>query len=214
MMLLHRSKVSPTTLMNIRFFSSASVALAGRQGDRFRKVVKYSVDNMETFAFDDQTTIGHDLFENIRNVRQYLRKTQYELPKLSGKDGNDVVVSTTTITYWRPLSLLLSVCETLRPSYCQRNRPIQNTYLLWRRPSCRTKGRALCEVGGSEIDQWTTTQALVVGRAKIPRGYRRTHHVKWKIPQRQPKQEIRGRLITVFVDGSQGNKRSWASVDR
>jgi hypothetical protein len=85
MMLLTRSKASTTVMMNVRLFSSASVVMAGRQGDRFRKVVKYSVDNMETFAFDDQTTIGHNLFENIRNVRQYLRKTQYELPKLSGK---------------------------------------------------------------------------------------------------------------------------------
>ncbi|SAM00665.1 hypothetical protein [Absidia glauca] len=83
MMLLTRSKASTTVMMNARLFSTASVVMAGRQGDRFRKVVKYSVDNMETFAFDDQTTIGHNLFENIRNVRQYLRKTQYELPKLS-----------------------------------------------------------------------------------------------------------------------------------
>ena len=33
----------------------------------------------------NQTTIGHELFDNIREVRKYLRKAQYELPKLSGK---------------------------------------------------------------------------------------------------------------------------------
>lgn len=62
--------------------------MAGRQGDRFKKPArKYDVGQMEEFAFDDQTTIGHELFENIRHVRQYLRKTKYELPKLSGKNG-------------------------------------------------------------------------------------------------------------------------------
>ncbi|KAG0164392.1 37S ribosomal protein S24, mitochondrial [Apophysomyces sp. BC1034] len=67
-----------------RMFSSASVAMAGRQGGRFRKPdKKYDVNHMEKFEFDDQTTIGHELFENIREVRRYLRKTEYELPKLS-----------------------------------------------------------------------------------------------------------------------------------
>ncbi|ORZ25190.1 mitochondrial ribosomal subunit protein-domain-containing protein [Absidia repens] len=75
---------STTSALNVRLFSSASVAMAGRQGGRFRKPEKkYDVSHMEQFAFDDQTTIGHELFENIRHVRQYLRKTKYELPKLS-----------------------------------------------------------------------------------------------------------------------------------
>ncbi|KAI8146111.1 mitochondrial ribosomal subunit protein-domain-containing protein [Fennellomyces sp. T-0311] len=66
-----------------RSFSTAAAALAGRQGSRFRKPEKkFDVNYMEEFQFDDQTTIGHELFENIRNVRQYLRKTEYELPKL------------------------------------------------------------------------------------------------------------------------------------
>ncbi|KAI8342815.1 mitochondrial ribosomal subunit protein-domain-containing protein [Chlamydoabsidia padenii] len=81
-MLLTTTRSKAPTM--IRHFSSASVVMAGRQGTRFRKPEKkFDVEHMETFAFDDQTTIGHNLFENIRNVRQYLRKTQYELPKLS-----------------------------------------------------------------------------------------------------------------------------------
>ncbi|CAO3647220.1 unnamed protein product [Cunninghamella blakesleeana] len=81
-MLLSKSIKSST--MNIRLFSSTSIAMAGRQGGRFRKADKpYDVDQMEKFEFDNQTTIGHLLFENIREVRQYLRKTKYELPKLN-----------------------------------------------------------------------------------------------------------------------------------
>ncbi|KAI7898968.1 mitochondrial ribosomal subunit protein-domain-containing protein [Cokeromyces recurvatus] len=68
----------------IRQFSTSSIILAGRQtGSRRKAEKKYDVDFMPTFDFDDQTTIGHNLFENIRHVRQYLRKTEYELPKLS-----------------------------------------------------------------------------------------------------------------------------------
>ncbi|KAI8071326.1 mitochondrial ribosomal subunit protein-domain-containing protein [Gongronella butleri] len=75
---------SRTAVCAVRTFTSTSAALAGRQGNRFRKPEKkFDVDFMEPFQFDDQTTIGHELFENIREVRQYLRKTQYELPKLS-----------------------------------------------------------------------------------------------------------------------------------
>ncbi|KAI9308740.1 mitochondrial ribosomal subunit protein-domain-containing protein [Cunninghamella echinulata] len=81
-MLLSKS-IKPSTI-NVRLFSSATVVMAGRQGGRFRKADKpFDVDQMEKFQFDDQTTIGHLLFENIREVRQYLRKTKYELPKLS-----------------------------------------------------------------------------------------------------------------------------------
>ncbi|ORX50953.1 hypothetical protein DM01DRAFT_1367792 [Hesseltinella vesiculosa] len=74
---------SRVSLNAVRSFTSTSAALAGRQS-RFRKPErKFDVENMEEFKFDDQTTMGHSLFENIREVRQYLRKTQYELPKLS-----------------------------------------------------------------------------------------------------------------------------------
>lgn len=73
----------PLTIVQKRTFASTTIALAGRQGGRFRRPEKkYDVDHMEQFQFDDQTTMGHDLFENIRTVRQYLRKTEYELPKL------------------------------------------------------------------------------------------------------------------------------------
>ncbi|KAJ8662885.1 hypothetical protein O0I10_001061 [Lichtheimia ornata] len=73
----------PLTIVQKRAFASTTIALAGRQGGRFRRPEKkYDVDHMEQFQFDDQTTMGHDLFENIRTVRQYLRKTEYELPKL------------------------------------------------------------------------------------------------------------------------------------
>ncbi|KAI8376253.1 mitochondrial ribosomal subunit protein-domain-containing protein [Radiomyces spectabilis] len=66
-----------------RSFSAAPAVFAGRIGARTKKPAKkYDVEAMEPFEFDDQTTIGHDLFNNIREVRQYLRKTNYELPKL------------------------------------------------------------------------------------------------------------------------------------
>lgn len=70
----------------VRQFSSTSIALAGRQGGGQRRKAekKFDVDFMPKFDFDDQTTIGHSLFENIREVRQYLRKTEFELPKLNG----------------------------------------------------------------------------------------------------------------------------------
>ncbi|KAG2200374.1 mitochondrial ribosomal subunit protein-domain-containing protein [Mucor mucedo] len=69
-----------------RQFSTTSVALAGRQGtgvQRRKAEKKFDVEFMPKFDFDDQTTIGHSLFENIREVRQYLRKTEFELPKLN-----------------------------------------------------------------------------------------------------------------------------------
>lgn len=70
----------------VKQFSTSSAVLAGRQfGNRRAATKKFDVDFMPKFNFDDQTTIGHNLFENIREVRQYLRKTEYELPKLSGK---------------------------------------------------------------------------------------------------------------------------------
>jgi hypothetical protein len=67
-----------------RSFSTAPVTLAGRQGARRKPAKKFDVDNMPRFEFDDQTTLGHNLFDNIRQVRQYLRKTEFELPKLNG----------------------------------------------------------------------------------------------------------------------------------
>ncbi|KAI8890277.1 hypothetical protein K501DRAFT_206930 [Backusella circina FSU 941] len=67
-----------------RQFSTAPVVLAGRQGGMRRKAEKkFDVDFMPKFDFDDQTTIGHTLFDNIRQVREYLRKTEFELPKLN-----------------------------------------------------------------------------------------------------------------------------------
>lgn len=71
----------------VRQFSTTSIVLAGRQGGGQRRKAekKFDVDFMPKFDFDDQTTIGHSLFENIREVRQYLRKTEFELPKLNGK---------------------------------------------------------------------------------------------------------------------------------
>ncbi|KAI8637955.1 mitochondrial ribosomal subunit protein-domain-containing protein [Parasitella parasitica] len=65
-------------------FSTSSIALAGRQtGTRRKAEKKFDVDFMPKFNFDDQTTVGHNLFDNIRQVRQYLRKTEFELPKLN-----------------------------------------------------------------------------------------------------------------------------------
>lgn len=80
------SRLVRTLTTKCRSFSSTATAMAGRQGPRFRKPEnKYDIDHMEKFEFDDQTTIGHELFENIRQIRQYLRKTEYELPKLKCK---------------------------------------------------------------------------------------------------------------------------------
>ncbi|KAI8972502.1 mitochondrial ribosomal subunit protein-domain-containing protein [Pilobolus umbonatus] len=74
-----------TLTQSQRSFSTAPVILAGRQslGGRRKAEKKFDVDFMPKFEFDDQTSVGHNLFDNIREVRQYLRKTEFELPKLS-----------------------------------------------------------------------------------------------------------------------------------
>jgi hypothetical protein len=74
-----------TTKVGItRALSSSAVQNVGRQRPGRRSEHPFDVDNMEKFNFDDQTTIGHELFDNIREVRSYLRKAKYEIPKLSG----------------------------------------------------------------------------------------------------------------------------------
>ncbi|KAH8552942.1 mitochondrial ribosomal subunit protein-domain-containing protein [Umbelopsis sp. PMI_123] len=73
-----------TTKVGItRALSSSAVQNVGRQRPGRRSEHPFDVDNMEKFNFDDQTTIGHELFDNIREVRSYLRKAKYEIPKLS-----------------------------------------------------------------------------------------------------------------------------------
>lgn len=84
--MLRQALVKPSTAqVAIRQLSTSSPALAGRQSPRRKAEKKFDVDFMPKFDFDDQTTIGHTLFDNIREVRKYLRKTEFELPKLSGK---------------------------------------------------------------------------------------------------------------------------------
>lgn len=82
-----RQTVMKGNALALRQFSTTSIALAGRQmgGQRRKADKKFDVEFMPKFEFDDQTTIGHNLFENIRQVREYLRKTEFELPKLNGK---------------------------------------------------------------------------------------------------------------------------------
>jgi hypothetical protein len=67
-----------------RALSTSAIQMAGRQRPGRRSEHPFDVENMEKFNFDDQTTIGHELFDNIREVRHYLRKAKYEIPKLSG----------------------------------------------------------------------------------------------------------------------------------
>jgi hypothetical protein len=87
-----------------RQLSTAPVVLAGRQGGMRRKAEKkFDVDFMPRFDFDDQTTIGHTLFDNIRQVREYLRNTDFELPNLNFKqkkkkkkrEGQDTMIQNT-----------------------------------------------------------------------------------------------------------------------
>ncbi|GAA5807787.1 hypothetical protein MFLAVUS_001166 [Mucor flavus] len=80
-----RQTVMKGNALALRQFSTTSIALAGRQmgGQRRKADKKFDVEFMPKFEFDDQTTIGHNLFENIRQVREYLRKTEFELPKLN-----------------------------------------------------------------------------------------------------------------------------------
>lgn len=68
----------------MRALSTSAFQMAGRQRPGRRSEHPFDVENMEKFNFDDQTTIGHELFDNIREVRHYLRKAKYEIPKLSG----------------------------------------------------------------------------------------------------------------------------------
>ncbi|CAO3697417.1 unnamed protein product [Rhizopus stolonifer] len=56
------------TTPSIRSFSTAPVVLAGRQLGRKKPAIKYNVDDMPKFEFDNQTTLGHLLFDNIREV--------------------------------------------------------------------------------------------------------------------------------------------------
>ncbi|OBZ87237.1 37S ribosomal protein S24, mitochondrial [Choanephora cucurbitarum] len=74
---------SSTVQVAVRQLSTSSPALAGRQAPRRKAEKKFDVDFMPKFDFDDQTTIGHSIFDNIREVRKYLRKTEFELPKLN-----------------------------------------------------------------------------------------------------------------------------------
>ncbi|KAI9363745.1 mitochondrial ribosomal subunit protein-domain-containing protein [Pilaira anomala] len=79
-----RQTVMKGNSLSLRQFSTTNIALAGRQtGQRRKADKKFDVEFMPKFDFDDQTTIGHNLFENIRQVREYLRKTEFELPKLN-----------------------------------------------------------------------------------------------------------------------------------
>lgn len=95
-----------TNKVALKQFSTSSIALAGRQtGGRRKAEKKFDVDFMPKFDFDDQTTIGHNLFENIREVRKYLRKTEFELPKLNGK----LTIATTHI--WHVLTNPLVFCH-------------------------------------------------------------------------------------------------------
>lgn len=121
-----------TNKVALKQFSTSSIALAGRQtGGRRKAEKKFDVDFMPKFDFDDQTTIGHNLFENIREVRKYLRKTEFELPKLNGK--LTLATAHTHLTCLdQPPGFLsyYSLCQTFRSTLKGSNLKVQVAHLF------------------------------------------------------------------------------------
>ncbi|ORX94577.1 hypothetical protein K493DRAFT_221046 [Basidiobolus meristosporus CBS 931.73] len=47
------------------------------------KLPEQDVGDLPDYDFNDHTWFGHNMLENIRDVRSYLKKAQYELPQLA-----------------------------------------------------------------------------------------------------------------------------------
>ena len=81
---------SARQLIAVRTVTNSAPCLAGRKKMSYpaynRELERdFDMEDLETWKHDDHTTYGHLLLENIRDVRQYMRKIKYELPTLAGK---------------------------------------------------------------------------------------------------------------------------------
>ncbi|CAG8498419.1 8608_t:CDS:2 [Ambispora leptoticha] len=71
-----------------RIFSTSAVSwnlnlLRRRRGPAVSQAFAgYDVERLDDYKFDDMTSAGQDLLSAQREVRKYLRKTKYELPRL------------------------------------------------------------------------------------------------------------------------------------
>lgn len=180
-----------TNKVAMKQFSTSSIALAGRQtGGRRKAEKKFDVDFMPKFDFDDQTTIGHNLFDNIREVRKYLRKTEFELPKLNGK------LHLAMANIWHFLTDPLVFCvdcslrQTFRSSHKGSNPQVQVAHLSWWRTSCWEKGCIKRQGCWFRIEWDRKAQVPIIERTQIQCEYRGTGYVKRKVPPSQAKQKV------------------------
>ncbi|ORY03786.1 hypothetical protein K493DRAFT_253922 [Basidiobolus meristosporus CBS 931.73] len=66
-----------------RHISVTSTALARAKPGAGNKLPEQDVGDLPDYDFNDHTWFGHNMLENIRDVRSYLKKAQYELPQLA-----------------------------------------------------------------------------------------------------------------------------------
>ncbi|KAK9702027.1 37S ribosomal protein S24, mitochondrial [Basidiobolus ranarum] len=74
---------SATVNMARRQISMAPVVLARAKPGAANKLPEKDVGDLPDYEFNDHTWFGHNMLENIRDVRSYLKKAQYELPQLA-----------------------------------------------------------------------------------------------------------------------------------
>lgn len=46
--------------------------------------MEWNIEDLEEYGYDDHTSLGHHILDQVREVRRYLRLEKYELPKLAG----------------------------------------------------------------------------------------------------------------------------------
>ncbi|KAK9707826.1 37S ribosomal protein S24, mitochondrial, variant 2 [Basidiobolus ranarum] len=61
---------------------SATATVLARAKPTANKLPERDVGDLPDYDFNDHTWFGHNMLENIRDVRSYLKKAQYELPQL------------------------------------------------------------------------------------------------------------------------------------
>jgi hypothetical protein len=70
-----------------KYFSTTLISFAARSGRLRRKkdpeAELYDIEKMPEYGFDAMTKPGFDILLAQREVRNYLRKTKFELPQLS-----------------------------------------------------------------------------------------------------------------------------------
>ncbi|KAJ1679437.1 37S ribosomal protein S24, mitochondrial [Spiromyces aspiralis] len=75
-------------LFRARALSTTAPILAGRKKQSYQEYSRqlernFDMEELQTWNHDNHTTFGHLYLENVRDVRQYLRKIKYEIPTLA-----------------------------------------------------------------------------------------------------------------------------------